>query len=195
VPRGLKRFQQAGHLHFVTFSCYKRLPRLDTPFARSVCEKALEWTRRKYGFFICGYVVMPEHVHLLLSEPERGTLATALQAMKQSVSRGLGGVDGSPFWQARYYDFNVFSERKRIEKLRYIHRNPVTRGLCAEPQDWLWSSFRHYLSGEEGNVEIESRWTARKREQLGGALTVKVKDPALANDGLERGTLEIDDWT
>jgi putative transposase len=133
--------------------------------------------RRKYGFFVCGYVVMPEHVHLLLSEPERGTLATALQAMKQSVSRGLGSGHGEAFWQARYFDFNVFSARKRIEKLRYIHRNPVTRGLCAEPQDWLWSSFRHYLSGQEGNVEIESMWTASKREQLGGILTVKVQRP------------------
>jgi putative transposase len=163
------------------------------PFARTTCEKALERTQRKYGFFVCGYVVMPEHVHLLLSEPERGTLATALQAMKQSVSRGLGSGHGEAFWQARYFDFNVFSARKRIEKLRYIHRNPVTRGLCAEPQDWLWSSFRHYLSGEEGNVEIESRWTASKREQLGGVLTVKVKDPALAKGRLERGTLRMTD--
>jgi putative transposase len=167
---------------------------LDTPFARTICEKALERTRRKYGFFVCGYVVMPEHVHLLLSEPEHGTLATALQAMKQAVSRALGSGDGEAFWQARYYDFNVFSARKRIEKLRYIHRNPVTRGLCAEPQDWLWSSFRHYLSGEEGNVEIESRWTASKREQMGCILTVKVKDPALAKGRLERGTLrKVDD--
>jgi putative transposase len=156
---------------------------LDTPLSRTTCEKALERMRRKYGFFVCGYVVMPEHVHLLLSESERGTLATALQAMKQAVSRGLGSGDGKSFWQARYYDFNVFSESKRIEKFRYIHRNPVTRGLCAEPWDWPWSSFRHYLSGEEGNVEIESKWTARKREQLGSVLTVKVKDPALANGG------------
>jgi putative transposase len=145
--------------------------------------------RRKYGFFVCGYVVMPEHVHLLLSEPKHATLATALQATKQAVSRALGSGDGGAFWQARYYDFNVFSARKRIEKLRYIHRNPVTRGLCAEPQDWPWSSFRHYLYGEEGNVEIESSWTARKREQLGGVLTVKVKDPALAKERLGRGTL------
>jgi putative transposase len=128
--------------------------------------------RRKYNCFICGYVVMPEHVHLLLSEPELADLATAVQAWKQSVSRQLGG-DGKPFWQERYYDFNVFSALKRKEKLRYIHRNPVTRGLCAEPQDWPWSSFRHYLSGEEGYVEIESPWTATKREQSGIALTVR----------------------
>jgi putative transposase len=154
----------------------------------------LERTRRKYGFFVCGYVVMPEHVHLLLSEPEHGSLATALQAMKQAVSKALGSGDGQAFWQARYYDFNVFSARKRIEKLRYIHRNPVTRGLCAELKDWPWSSFRHYLTGEEGNIEIESKWTAGKREQLRGVLTVKVKAPVLANSGLGQGTLrKIDD--
>jgi putative transposase len=157
---------------------------LAAPSARIVFEQVLERTRRKYGFFVCGYVVMPEHVHLLLSEPTRGMLAVALQALKQAVSRRLGSGDGEAFWQARYYDFNVFSESKRIEKLRYMHRNPVKRGLAQQPGEWRWSSFCHYLYGEEGNVEIESMWTARKRERTGDVLTVKVKDPALANDGL-----------
>ena len=58
------------------------------------------------------------------------------------------------FWQARFYDFNVWAEKKRIEKLRYIHRNPVTRGLVVSPEQWPWSSFRCYLSGEEGPVKI-----------------------------------------
>ena len=65
--------------------------------------------------------------------------------------------------QARYYDFNVWSERKFVEKLRYIHRNPVTRGLVSQPQGWPRSSFRHYATGEAGAVEIESQWTARAR--------------------------------
>ena len=77
---------------------------------------------------------MPEHVHLLVSEPEAGTLATALKAVKQSVARRLVGP-GQHFWQARYYDFNVRTEKKRIEKLRYIHRNPVRRGLVANSED------------------------------------------------------------
>jgi len=135
---------------------------------------------------------MPEHVHLLLSEPLQGTLASAMQAMKQSVSRKLGNGNGEPFWTERYYDFNVFSTSKRVEKLRYMHRNPVVRGLVQQPEEWLWSSFRHYLSGDEGSVEIESPWTARKRGRAGDVPTVKVKDPALANnkDRLERGTLK-----
>ena len=109
---------------------------------------------------------MPEHVHLLVSEPDRETLAAVIQAIKQSVARRLV-KRGEHFWQTRYYDFNVWSERKRLEKLRYIHRNPVTRGLVERPEDWEWSSFHHYATGVEGVVEIESEWTARKRERVG----------------------------
>jgi len=82
VPRGLYRFQQSGDLHFITFSCYRRAPLLGIPEARRTFEQALEQVRRWYGLFIVGYVVMPEHVHLLLTEPERGTLAVALQMLK-----------------------------------------------------------------------------------------------------------------
>jgi len=123
--------------------------------------------RRWYGFYLCGYVVMPEHVHLLVSEPERGRLCVAIQMLKQIVARQLRKTAGGSFWQARYYDFNVWSEEKRIEKLRYMHRNPVKRGLVDRPEDWAWSSFRHYVSGVESVVEIESQWTARKRERMG----------------------------
>jgi putative transposase len=83
------------------------------------------------------------------------------------VARRLALRSAEPFWQARYYDFNVWSNRKRVEKLRYIHRNPVARGLVARPEDWKWSSYRHYMTGVEGRVEIESEWTARRREQMG----------------------------
>lgn len=111
---------------------------------------------------------MPEHVHLLVSEPERGRLCTAIQMLKQNVAHSLPRADAErAFWQTRYYDFNVWNEKKRIEKLRYMHRNPVKRGLVERPGDWWWSSFRHYVSGHEGVVEIESQWTERKRENMG----------------------------
>jgi putative transposase len=57
-------------------------------------------------------------------------------------------------WQRRFYDFVVFTEKKRVEKLRYMHRNPVQRGLVLKPEDWLWSSFRHYAYGERGPVLV-----------------------------------------
>ncbi|HET6208394.1 MAG TPA: transposase [Terracidiphilus sp.] len=160
MPRGLVRFQQTGDFHFLTFSCYRRLAYLDPAAARELFESALERIRRRYCFVVAGYVVMPEHVHLLVSEPRRGTLARVVQALKLSVSLRR---PERPFWQARYYDFNVHSEEKRVEKLRYMHRNPVVRGLCAKPEEWKWSSFRHYATGVEGTVEIESSWTASRR--------------------------------
>jgi putative transposase len=161
---------------------------LDPP-TRSLFERGLEAVRRKYCLRVIGYVVMPEHVHLLVGEPERETLAVAMPAMKQSVSRRRVGVGGH-FRQRRYYDFNVWTEKKRIEKLRYIHRNPVKRGLVERPEDWestppraraarggdpVRSSYRHYLAGQPGVVEIESHWTARARERLGWRPQVRIK--------------------
>jgi putative transposase len=167
MPSGLHRFQKAGQLHFITFSCYRRKKKLGSAGARALFERSLEQARRAYGFGVIGYVVMPEHVHLLVGEPETAPLSKALQALKQSVARRLALRDAEPFWQARYYDFNVWSNRKRIEKLRYMHRNPVARGLVAKPEDWAWSSYRHYATGIEGAVEIESEWTAARREGMG----------------------------
>ena len=122
------------------------------PHIRDLFENSLEQTRRAYGFGVLGYVVMPEHVHLLIGETEAAPLATALQALKQSIARRLALRQPEPFWQARYYDFNVWTEKKRIEKLRYIHRNPVERGLAVKPEDWQWSSYRHYQTGVAGTV-------------------------------------------
>jgi putative transposase len=171
MTRGLVRYQQTGSFHFLTFSCYRRLPYLGTDHARELFESALERMRRRYNFVVAGYVIMPEHVHLLASEPRKSMLAQAVQAVKLSVSVRRRE---RPFWQARYYDFNVHSEEKRVEKLRYMHRNPVVRGLCARPEDWPWSSFRHYQTGVQGTVEIESSWTAARREsQLPGGWEIQ----------------------
>jgi putative transposase len=172
MTQGLKRFQFTGDLHFVTFSCYQLNAYLASPSARSLFEATLERVRLRHGFCVIGYVVMPEHVHLLVSEPASEPLSKALHALKLSVSK-LSRQH--PFWQARYYDFNVFTERKHVEKLRYIHRNPVRRGLVEKPQDWRWSSFRHYATGERTTVEIESFWTAAWREREAGELKA-VKD-------------------
>jgi REP-associated tyrosine transposase len=127
--------------------------------------------RRRYRFVVVGYVVMPEHVHLLLSEPERGDPSKLMQAIKQGFARGLlsalrAGIDSRPgslwdgalhdghIWQARFYDFVVFTEKKRVEKLRYMHSNPVKRGLAESPEQWQWSSYRHYAEGERGIVLV-----------------------------------------
>jgi putative transposase len=160
MTRGLVRYHHTGNFHFLTFSCYHRLPFLKSVAARDLFESSLERIRRRYNFVVAGYVVMPEHIHLLVSEPRISILSRAVQALKLSVAVQLRE---RPFWQARYYDFNVRTTDKRIEKLRYMHRNPVKRGLVAKPEEWKWSSFLHYATGFEGAVEIESEWTAARR--------------------------------
>jgi len=189
MPWGLKRFQESGQTHFVTFSCYHRRPLLTTDPVRRTFELALERVRHTFALRIYGYVIMPEHVHLLLSEPKRGLLADALKSIKQGVSRRL--LDGAPlkpsfglsgdfgvsdhspqhFWQKRYYDFNIRNYGQFVEKLRYIHCNPVKRGLCERPEDWEWSSFRQHATGYEGRVEIECESAARARERAAGTLS------------------------
>src|SRR3989442_7985156 len=117
MPWGLKRFQQSRQLHFLTFSCFHRRPNFASLPSRTKFESSLERVRQQYGLLVYGYVVMQEHVHLLVSEPERGKLARAMQSLKQSVARRLALRGGDSFWQARYYDFNVWSEKKFLEKL------------------------------------------------------------------------------
>ncbi len=89
--------------------------------------------RRKYFFAVIGYVVMPEHVHLLITEPPTHPLSTVIGSLKRSVSKQL---PEAPFWLPRYHDFNIFTNEKRREKLRYLHRNPVQRGLVATPEEY-----------------------------------------------------------
>ena len=105
---------------------------------------------------------MPEHIHLLVNEPPAILLAQFLKAVKQVASRKLRGAR-EKFSPGRYYDSNVHGEKARSEVIRYIHRNPVNRGLVDKPEDWAWSSFRHYATGVQGTVEIESQWAAFQR--------------------------------
>src|SRR5438046_755832 len=89
MPAGLKRYYGKGHLHFITFSCYRRLPLLKSARARDIFIRELGKARDEMGFLLIGYVVMPEHVHLLISEPKQGTPSTVLQKWKLRVSRNL----------------------------------------------------------------------------------------------------------
>jgi putative transposase len=151
MPTGLKRYQQAGDLHHITVSCFRHRRILETAEARDSFVELLERTRVLYAMHVFGYVVMPTHVHLLVGEPETALLSVAMQTLKQRFTK----TRVEEFvWEPRYYDFNVRTEKKRIEKLTYIHRNPVKDGLAAEADDWRWSSFRAYAYLEDGPVKI-----------------------------------------
>ncbi len=184
MPSRLKRYYTGRDLHFITCSCYRRRPLLGTAGRRDQFLRILEQTRQRYQFVVVGYVVMPEHFHLLISEPEKGDPSVVMKVVKQRFSRqvrkkrctrqmALWAEDGlEHVWQKRFYDFNVHSERKRVEKLRYIHRNPVKRGLVESPEQWAWSSFRAYAYGESGAVRVnfqewELKIKTKKQETFG----------------------------
>jgi hypothetical protein len=91
---------------------------------------------------------------------KQGFARRVLKALRKGRALGqreLFGAAAEHVWQRRFYDFNVWSEKKRIEKLRYMHRNPVTRGLVREPEQWAWSIFRSYAYGAAGAVRI-NQW-------------------------------------
>jgi putative transposase len=177
IRNPLKRFYGRRDLHFVTFSCYRRRPYWGTSRARNRFVRILDEIRSRHAFALLGYVVMPEHVHLLIAEPEKGSPSKVLQVLKQKVSRSLRGKgistgrqiqlpftcepgEARAFWQPRCYDFNVWSARKLFEKLEYMHENPVTRKLVTHAKDWPWSSWSHYAKGERG--ANQHRFSARK---------------------------------
>jgi len=170
------RYYGTGHLHFINCSCYHRQLWLASRSRRDLFVRVLEEVRQRYKFVVVGYVVMTDHIHLLISEPDKGDPSKVMQAIKQGFARrvlrqarrrrpaGQGtlfGAEPEHVWQRRFYDFNVWSEGKRIEKLRYMHRNPVARGLVDAPEQWVWSSFRAYAYGEAGVVKLND-WPAAK---------------------------------
>lgn len=165
MRRHLKRYYGYGHLHFITFSCYRRQPLLALPSVRDQFLKVLEEVRCRYRFVVVGYVVMPEHVHLLINEPELGTPSVAMQVLKQRSSRSIAHSEPR-FWQLRFYDFNVWSTPKHVEKLKYMHRNPVTRGLVSLPEGWRWSSYRWYAFEEHGKVAVNEGWSITRLRKV-----------------------------
>src|SRR5579859_3243908 len=173
MPTGLKRYYGKGDLHFVTFSCYRRLPLLAPERARNLFVEELARVRTEYEFQLVGYVVMLNHVHLLMSEPRKGTPSTVIQMLKQRVSRKMrkrtrrireqgefqfdeDGLELKSFWQERFYDFNVYKRGKIKEKLNYMHANPVIRGLVEHPKNWPWSSWSFYFESGKGFIAIDT---------------------------------------
>jgi putative transposase len=168
----LQRFYGRDDLHFITFSCRERLPLLGSSGSRNTFVSALDEVRTQREFRLLGFVVMPEHVHMMVSEPRIGRPSDVMLSLKEKVSFRLNpsrekapaeltypeSSEDAPyaFWQRRFFDFNVWSSGKLEQKLDYMHRNPVQRGLVSHPKDWPWSSWANYEKGEMGLIRIDS---------------------------------------
>lgn len=164
----VRHFDLPGDAHFLTFSCYRRLALLAKDRSRSWFVDSLQNAREKHGFQLWAWVIMPEHVHLLIypCELEHDT-ATILTAIKRPVGeRAIAFLTSQNsqflerltvrtrnrtyrrFWQAGPgQDHNIYEPETALRVVDYIHNNPVRRGLVERPQDWPWSSARDW-SGE-----------------------------------------------
>lgn len=177
MPSQLRRHDEPGHTHFWTISCYRRLQFFHDDGVKRVVIEALRTLQTDFGVCLVAYVVMPEHVHVLLYPHARGNdvpipIGNVLQVFKQYVGRhgkqrlrdvwrrrqrlwseplnrwARGAFDKQEVMNTRGYDRNIFTERELREKLNYCHKNPFTRGLVTDPADWKWSSYRYYELGD-----------------------------------------------
>ncbi len=171
IRKRMRRINHAGDVRFLTFSCFQRLQLLANPAVRSVVVDAMLLARRRHGFLLYAWVVMPEHIHLLI-EPRDGDVDVPLRTLKQSVSKRCldrwkrlrAGVleniqldNGSyRFWQpGGGFDRNVRDGAAFMRHVQYIHRNPVERGLVPSPLEWEWSSARWWAGQHEGTPECD----------------------------------------
>ena len=171
-----KRYDVAGDAHHLTFSCFQRLPLLSRDRSRQWVLRALQLGREKGQYDLWAYVIMPEHVHLVLWPRPDVRIEGILTTLKQSVSKRAllwlnanapgflrrledlqpNGKRSHRFWQrGGGYDRNLRSVRDIHEKIGYIHENPVRRGLVDTPAAWPWSSCHAWLSGEDDPMAID----------------------------------------
>lgn len=188
VHKNLPKFNDNSYVHFTTTATYKNRPYFrDEEFCRILLEE-LELYSKKCGFTLIGYVIMPDHMHLLLwwdrGEKLELSISKIMQGVKGVTARRIidlmvgNGLEQmlqpTPMrqeqmpsltqksakshrrnlryrlWQRGFYDFNIYSEEKLLEKLNYVHHNPVRAGLVLSPSDYKWSSYRLYSSESEG---------------------------------------------
>ncbi len=173
--KGCERYNIPGHAHELTFSCYRRQPFLsDERFCRFLA-KAVARAMAVHRCDLWAYVFMPEHVHLLVHPRKfEYSISPILHSIKQSASRRVmiyarrhslkilssmatGQKDPAfRFWQdGGGFDRNVFKFPTMVHVVKYIHNNPVRRGLVAQPEEWMWSSARDWAGLGLGPISID----------------------------------------
>jgi putative transposase len=161
-------FDDEHHAQFVTISCYRRRRLLDHPRIRDDFMAITATKLREHRGVCSGFVVMPNHVHVIIWFGRSEALSPFMQGWKQTTSlrlkRILRGVAPhyaatihatDPFWQAKYYPFNLYAAKKAQEKLDYMHLNPVRAGLVERAVDWKWSSAAWYENRTDVGIPIE----------------------------------------
>ena len=168
------RFNDLNIARFVTYSCYHNYNLFKTGETKNIFAANLNKLRNKYKYKLFGYVIMPNHVHLVVCPPDKDKISIFIGALKSITAREIFSLwhckdlrifnrleinkDGKSrfvFWQRRYYDHNCRTRETMIEKINYCHNNPVKKGLAEDPSQWLWSSYRWYNGMKNVVIEMD----------------------------------------
>jgi putative transposase len=139
------RLRTSDRIFFVTVNLRRRVE----PFRTAECAvliEALEGARRRRGFLLYGYVLMPDHWHALIWTPYPLTISQVIHDVKKVSARRLHerrGTEG-PVWQDQFWDRFVRHAKEFNERLTYMHFNPVRKGLVNHPEEWRWSSYNNF---------------------------------------------------
>ncbi len=169
----MKRYEEPNHLRFLTFSCFEQIPLFEIDSAKEIFVDVLVAQRERCGFHLIAWVLMPEHLHLLIWPRlpdfpvskilwglKRDVARRAVESMREKSSplleQSLNTRGQHQFWQrGGGYDRNIFSEDEIREKIDYINLNPVRRGLVDRAEDWVWSSARWYAGDRDCSIPID----------------------------------------
>jgi putative transposase len=157
----LKHFDDSGMARFITFCCFQRQKYLYLPDTKELLIKHLQMAREKYTFKLLGYVIMPEHVHLVILPPDSMKLGLVIREIKSRMAKdyfaNIRPDIPAPhvFWQKRCYDHNCRTPESIREKIVYCHNNPVKRGLVTDPGNYRWSSHNWYLGWRDVPLTID----------------------------------------
>ena len=171
----LKHYDHDGRARFITFCTHKRIPVLTNAPFRKVIVECLEEVRKSYGLCLLGYVIMPEHIHLVVVPPKELKLGPVIGELKRISAKRIhellhvnngdlierlivirNGRQRFALWQRRCFDHNCRSDESVWEKIEYCHNNPATRGLVSKPDDWQWSSCRWYQGKQDVVLRMDA---------------------------------------
>jgi putative transposase len=141
----LRRLTLRNRWFFVTCNVARARAHFATADYEALAE-AIARVRLRWGFFITGYVFMPDHWHMLMGLSGAQLLSGVMNAIKVASTRDINRfheVRGA-LWQGRYFDRVIRTVKEYHETLEYMHLNPVRKGLVRSPGEWPWSSFHSY---------------------------------------------------
>ncbi len=155
----LRHFDHLNSARFFTFTCHRRVPHLNSPEPRDIVVKHLGIMRERTGTRIFGFVLMPEHIHLVLHPRDSIELGRAIGFLKSESAKEIKRVQNlsveQTIWQPRGFDHNCRTREAVLNMIQYCHNNPVRRNLCETPTDWNWSSARWYAGIREEGLIVD----------------------------------------